>query len=298
MKNSMHPATKAWLDYLAEQGKSASTIANYRRAVLHFATWSEQSYGEPFDPAAIIPRDIVDWKAYQQTVEKVKPATFNIRLVGLSRFFKWAIARDYAKSDPTMEVQSIRLETRQPKSLDDKFVRRLLRQVSKSGIKRDEAMVELLLGTGLRVSELLALTRGDIIISDRSGQVTVRYGKRGGYREVPLIKPVRKAMQAYLETQSELKAEDPLWVGERGPLKDRGSVLYMLKKYAFQAGLDESLISCHILRHTFATRYLAANDDLRGLAAILGHSNLNTVMIYTEPTAAMLTERMERAETG
>ncbi len=61
-----------------------------------------------------------------------------------------------------------------------------------------------------------------------------------------------------------------------------GSVLYLLKKYAFQAGLNESLISPHILHHTFATPYLKANpDDLRGLAAILRHANLNPAMIYT-----------------
>ncbi len=78
-----------------------------------------------------------------------------------------------------------------------------------------------------------------------------------------------------------------------------GSVLYLLKKYAFQAGLNESLISPHILRHTFATRYLKANsDDLRGLAAILGHANLNTVMIYTEPSTEDLAARMAKAEAG
>ncbi len=148
----------------------------------------------------------------------------------------------------------------------------------------------------MRVSELLDLQKGDLTIGERSGQVIVRYGKGGGYREVPLTKSVRKALKAYLETQPQLKEEDPLWAGERGPLKDRGSVLYLLKKYAFRAGLDESEISPHILRHTFATRYLAANDDLRGLASILGHSTRNTVMIYTEPTTAMLASKMEQAE--
>ena len=108
---------------------------------------------------------------------------------------------------------------------------------------------------------------------------------------------IEQHLQAYLETQPELKEKDPLWTGERGSLRDRGSVLYMLKKYAFQAGLDESLITCHILRHTFATRYLkSCPGDLRGLAAILGHSNLNTVLIYTAPSVEDLASRMERAE--
>jgi site-specific recombinase XerD len=71
----------------------------------------------------------------------------------------------------------------------------------------------------------------------------------------------------------------------------------MLRKYARLAGLDSELISAHVLRHTFATRYLEANpDDLRGLAAILGHASLNTVMIYTEPTTEVLATRMEKTE--
>lgn len=76
-------------------------------------------------------------------------------------------------------------------------------------------------------------------------------------------------------------------------------MLYILKKYALQAGLDPDLVSPHVLRHTMATRYLNANPgDLRGLAAILGHTDLKTVMIYTEPTTEDLAARMARAEAG
>src|SRR5512136_578908 len=294
MSETLPLMVTTWLDYLAQKSKSQSTISNYRHALAHFIRWSEQSYGQSFDPAAIIPRDVGDWRAYQQTVEKAKPATVNVRLVALSRFFKWAVAQGHARSDPTLEVDGVRPERHRPKSLDDKYVRRLLRQVRAAGNKRDEAMVEMLLGTGLRVSELLALRVGDVALSDRSGEVIVRYGKGGVYRTVPLTASVRQAVREYLETQPELGPDDRLWVGERGPLTDRGSVLYLLKKYAFQAGLDEAVISPHVLRHTFSTRYLTANpDDLRGLAAILGHSNLNTVMIYTTPTMEALIEKME-----
>ena len=294
------PATVTdWLAYLGQKGKSQSTIDNYRRALTHFIRWSEQSYGQAFDPALIIPRDVADWKSHQQIIEQAKPATVNVRLAALSRFFKWAVAQGYARSDPTTEVDGVRSESRQPRSLDDIYVRRLLRQVKAGGNIRDEAIVEMLLGTGLRVSELLALRVGDVTIGERSGEVVVRYGKGGAYRTVPLTATVRKAVRAYLDTMPELQSVGLLWVGERGPLRDRGSVLYLLKKYAFRARLDESLISPHILRHTFATRYLAANpDDLRGLAAILGHSNLNTVMIYTQPRVDDLARRMERAEVG
>lgn len=292
-----HSTILEWLDYLAQQGKSKLTIATYRRGLVHFVTWSEQTYGQPFDPSAIIPRDVAEWKARQQTVEKAPPATVNARLTALSRFFKWALARGYCRTDPTAEIKNVRPMVRQPKALSDTYVRRLLRYVHQSGHKRDAALVEIMLGSGLRVSEALALRVGDIAFNGRSGEVTVRRGKGGVHRVVPLTSPVRQALKAYLELQPELKPDDPLWIGERGPLHDRSGVFNLLKKYARLAGLDPDLISPHILRHTFATRYLAANpDDLRGLAAILGHANLNTVMIYTQPTVSDLMTRMEKAE--
>ena len=89
--------------------------------------------------------------------------------------------------------------------------------------------------------------------------------------------------------------EDPLWVGQRGPLHDRGAVFRIVKKYALIAGIDE--ISPHTLRHTFATRYLTGHPgDLRSLAAILGHASLDTVTVYTEPTTEEIARRMEEAE--
>jgi integrase/recombinase XerC len=149
----------------------------------------------------------------------------------------------------------------------------------------------------LRVSEALALRVEDLTLNGRKSEVVVRYGKGGVHRRVPLTGPVRQALKAYLESQPDLTADDPLWVGERGPLHDRSGIFNLLKKYARQAGLDADRISPHVLRHTFASRFLAANPgDLRGLAAILGHSNLNTVMVYTTPTVADLSARMEKAE--
>jgi integrase/recombinase XerC len=160
-------------------------------------------------------------------------------------------------------------------------------------------MLELLAGTGLRVGELLALQVGDVELNDRSGKVIVRRGKYGGYREIPLTLDVRKALSAYLDEKRPDKdnPEAPLWIGPRGGLSHRSSVIRLLEKYALQAGIEP--VNPHALRHTFATRYLNANpSDLRGLARLLGHTSLDTVMIYTEPTLDDLSARMERVETA
>jgi len=109
----------------------------------------------------------------------------------------------------------------------------------------------------------------------------VRKGKYGSYREAPLTKYVRQALDSYIETHPDKDDPDAdLWLGQRGSFKGRGAVLKVLEKYAL--AVRPQAFGPHALRHTFAARYLAANPgDLRGLAALLGHASLNTVMIYT-----------------
>lgn len=283
-----------WINYLDQQGKSPRTISAYRRGVQHFIDWIEQTYQGPFGITKVIPRDVRHWKTDQQTKEKVSPSTVNLRLTSVSRFFQWAVKHNLTDTNPTDDVRTLPLAERQPKSLSDQAVRKLLREAKDD--KRDYALLELLIGTGLRVGEMLALTRDDVVINERSGLVIVRHGKRGGYREIPLVMDVRKALSAYLESEhpSPDDPEAPLWINHHGKaLAHRSSVMRILEKYTQRADLEA--VTPHMLRHTFATRYLKANPgDLRGLARLLGHSNLNTVMIYTEPTLDDLADRMER----
>jgi site-specific recombinase XerD len=285
-----------WMQALDQQGKSHLTIETYHRGVKHFAHWNGMTYGSDFDPGAIIPRDVRDWKAHQQTIEKAAPATINQRLVALSSFFRWAVKQNMTHDDPTADVNGLRLPKQQPKGVSRQDLRRVLRTVHASGNVRDIAIIEILAGTGIRVSELLALAVGDIEIKERSGKLTVRRGKHDGFREIPLTKDIRHALSAYLEQHPEKNDPDtPMWVGLRGKLSNRSSIVRVLNKYAYQAEIEA--VTPHTLRHTFATRYLEANpDDLRGLAALLGHANLNTVMVYTEPSVEDLEERMERME--
>ena len=284
-----------WLDHLQRQGKSPHTLRAYERGLDHFAHWYQVTYGAIFVPDEVMPRDVRDWKAYQQAVEKASPATVNQRLTAITRLFRWARSQEICRENPAEDVSNIRLESRQPKALDKLTLRRLLR-VARNNL-RDYAMLELLAGTGLRVGELLMLKVGDVEINERSGKVIVRRGKHENYREVPLTLDVRKALEAYLKAHHSEKdnLQAPLWIGTHGGLNHRSSVTRMLEKYAIQAGIES--VNPHALRHTFATPYLNANpDDLRGLARLLGHASLNTVMVYTEPNLEDLTQRMERVE--
>lgn len=292
--NSTNQHLTNWLKHLDQQGKSQHTIAAYRRALQHLIHWTEDTYQESFVTAKVIPRDLRHWKTYQQKQEKASPATVNQRLTAVSRFFQWARKEKLIQDNPTEDIHALRLAERKPQALSDQDVRRLLREAKSN--KRDYALLELLIGTGLRVGEALALQIEDVNLNERSGMVVVRYGKGGGYREVPLVLDVRKALTTYLEEEHPTPDDPaaPLWVNRRGKgLSHRSSVMRLLETYARRNGLES--INPHMLRHTFATRYLKANpDDLRGLARLLGHSNLNTVMIYTEPDFDDLVDRMER----
>lgn len=188
-----------------------------------------------------------------------------------------------------------RRRCRQPKALEKAKLRKLLRTAR--GHLRDYAMLEMLVETGLRVGELLKLTVDDVEINERSGKAAVRRGEHENYREVPFTLDVRKAFSAYLDEQHPEREnpEAPLWMGMRGGLSHRSSVTRLLEKYSIRAEIEP--VNPHALRHTFATRYFDANpSDLRGLARLLGHKSLDTVMIYTESSMQGLTERMERVE--
>jgi site-specific recombinase XerD len=302
-----HPTIKEWLATLDRRGKSRSTRETYRRGVTHFVRWSEQSYGQAFEPAEIIPRDVEEWVAFQQRIEKAAANTVNSRIVSITQYFGWLLKRGLIRQDPTAEVSTKQPKRHKPKALEKEEARLLLRHISKTGHLRDLAIAECLLGAGLRVQELLDLQLGDITLAPRSGQLVVRRGKGALHRVIPLTAKVRRALKAYIEKDAylaayredhpKLKDKTPLWIGERGPLTDRSGIFQMLRKYARLAGLDETKISPHVLRHTFATRYLNRHPgDLRSLAAILGHASIATTMIYTEPALDDLADRMEAAD--
>lgn len=282
-----------WRTALEERGRSPLTVRAYVGTLKEFARWYTDSFGEAATPAGILPRDVENYKSYLQTVRQAAPRTINRKLAALSRFCKWAVREDLAHGDATADVPGVSLPRLRPQALAPREVHRLRRALAEEGDPRDQALVTVLLETGLRVSELLALRRSDVEIRPRSGSLTVRRGKRGHARRVPLVSEARKALDAYIQDLPGSGNGAALWVGQRGPLTSPSGVNRILDKYAQRAGIED--LHPHKLRHTFAMRYLEAHPgDLRGLAAILGHSNLNTVMIYTVPSEADLLRRMEQ----
>jgi len=161
--------------------------------------------------------------------------------------------------------------------------------------KRDRAIIAVLRHTGIRVGELSALKLADVEISDRKGHLTVRSGKGGKYRVVPLNVDVRRAIADYKEVRPRVLNEH-LFIGQRGAGLSPAAIHYLVTKYARLAGLDG--VSPHTLRHSMAKQALDAGTDLVTVATILGHTRLETTAIYTRPSARDLERAVEKLETG
>ena len=259
---------------LERQGKSQNTIETYMRNIRLFIDWYEQTTGEPFqDKISIF--DGREYKSYLVANLKQRPTTVNAKLEAVQQYINFlhaqgsheriTIARQKAVPNYTVSV------------LDKSSLYKCRRWASNHASVRDAAIFEVLLNTGIRVSELTALTLEDIQLSDRKGKLIVRSGKCGKYREIPLNADGRRAVQAYLTVRPK-SAERRLFLGERGSI-GRGGVLKIVKKIG-QKAVGRPDLSPHDLRHTCFTRMTKNGTDLTTIADLAGHANVELTAKY------------------
>ena len=282
---------------LFDQFMAASDLAeNSRRAIANdvrkFARWFAEANNERFVVGRVTTRDVADFRGYLRHAKEQAVATVNRALVSVRRFFTWLQEEKHIKTNPAVQVKELRSVELAPKGLDRPTVRRLLREVELRQDVRANAIFHLLLYTGCRCGDVVALELTDLMISERSGSVIFRHGKGGKQRTVPCPLQARRAMTSYLETRPPID-EANVFVGERGPLGERG-LRALCDRYAVQIG---EKLHPHLLRHTFAHRYLEANPgDLVGLAQILGHSNLNTTKRYVQRSEDELRDASDKLD--
>jgi len=200
---------------------------------------------------------------------------------------KTAKSEGFIDKNPAESVKHLAQQTLAPKSLTQPEVRKLLKEIELRGSTRDMLIAHLMLGAGLRVSEVASLTIQDIHITERKGFVDVRHSKARKTRQVPLHAKLRTLLTEYIETT---KPTETLFFGQRGKLSSAG-IQQLVIRYAEKASITTH---AHALRHTFAYAYLESNPhDIVGLSQILGHSSLNTTSLYTRHRLENLQERVE-----
>jgi site-specific recombinase XerD len=293
--------------YLRTQDRSENTVSGYVRDLRFFARWFRGTNGESLTPEAVTPLDAREYRAYLLNVKKQAGSTVNRKLAALRAWLAWAEERGKIEANPAQNIKGVELGRRKARWLSRRETYALLRELQKADqlaavraggdpghpalvqAKRDAAVVALLLHAGLRVGEVAALEVGDVKVSDRKGQVIVRYGKGGKERTVPLNSDARAALEAWLDMRQ--AGGESLFFGKGGePLSERG-IQYLVKKYAERAGLERC--SPHILRHTFGKNLANAQVGLERIAELLGHSNLETTRIYVRPSTGDLAEAVE-----
>ncbi len=266
---------------------------NLRCAIL-FGKWFEGTNGRALSPKLITPQDVRDYRQHLLQ-RKASAATINRKLLALKVHVKWARSAKLIEFDPTENVKLVEEQPVAPRWLDRLQQNALVRQAqrelnaAKTDIKkaqalRDISLVQMLLHTALRVSELCALTTGDLTTSDRKGKARVRQGKGTKQRLVPLNSIAMTALKAWLDVRPQA-GHGFVFTGKGGlPLNARG-VQTVLAELGRVAGLE---VTPHVLRHTFAKNLVDRGVPLDQIAALMGHSSLNTTRIYTTPSEADL----------
>tara|TARA_B100000427_G_scaffold140411_1_gene116802 strand:- start:3457 stop:4359 length:903 start_codon:yes stop_codon:yes gene_type:complete len=261
-----------------ERGLSKNTLFAYRSDISKYARWL-QNQGINITKAG--PQNIL---AYLASTENKSTRTVARNLSSLRRLYEYLSKEDKVKQNPIKNVEAPRLGRSLPKSLTENEVESLLDAPNTNqplGL-RDKTMLEIIYGTGLRVSELITLTLHQINL--RQGVVRVM-GKGNKERLVPLGEISTEWLEKYLahgrnEILGENNSTDTLFPSRRGKSMTRQTFWHIVKRHAIVAGIKKS-ISPHMLRHAFATHLINHGADLRVVQMLLGHSDISTTQIYT-----------------
>lgn len=295
LSNEGEQIISKFINTLANQEDlNPKTLKEYASDLKQFVGWFESPEHQEekiiFCIEEISTPTLTRYRDVMQRISELKPATINRRLITLKRFFEWAITEDYIRRDPSKPVKLVPEERVSPRQMTDKEEAALVAAAEHYGTLRDQAIIILMMHTGLRTMEVCDLCPGDISIGKRSGQLIVRAGKRNKQREVPLNSTCRAILEKYL-TQLQ-HGSNYLFPSEKtGNRLGERALRHIIQKYMKTARIEG--LSAHDLRHRFGY-VMAVNTPLHRLAQIMGHDSLDTTMIYVKATRADLQAEVEK----
>jgi integrase/recombinase XerD len=289
---------QTWLT--VERGLRPNTVVAYRRDLAAYSAFLRRR--GIVDPTTIDESVIREYLAARAATtgedgEPPAPSTVARALVAVRSFHRFCVDEGRAADDPTDDVRAPKVPAGIPKALDEREVEALLGAVVGDEPRelRDRAILETLYAGGLRITELVALDRADLDLP--RGLVRV-FGKGAKERIVPIGRPARAALTAYLERgRPELaphagrarggRAADAVFLNARGGRLTRQGCWSIVRAAGGRAGLGER-VHPHVLRHSCATHLVDHGADIRVVQELLGHASVSTTQIYTKVSAERL----------
>ena len=277
----MQALLNQFLDYvILERGLSPNTKEAYQNDLRNFLAYLKKKKISTLN--AVTRRQIVDY-LMQARDKGLNTSSISRRLVAIKVFFRYLQQEGLLNDNVTDSMESPRLWKVLPETLSYTEVEKLLNapdETKKLGL-RDKALLELLYGTGLRVSELSNLTLDDLHLD---AEYIRCMGKGKKERVVPIGRSARETLVRYINTlRAELCKNDyerHLFLNIRGMAFSRKGIWKLIKGYAIQAGISKN-VTPHTLRHSFASHLLANGAPLRVIQEMLGHADITTTQIYT-----------------
>lgn len=272
-----------------DRGLAPNTIAAYRRDLadyLHFLAGAEPN------PAA------VEKFAQALTGKGLAATTISRKLAAVKGLHRFLVAEGWSETDPTALLRPPRPPDPFPRALAVHQAISLVEAPDLGTVagRRDRALLEVLYGTGARVSEATNLTLHDLDLVDRVVRLT---GKGNRQRQVPLGTKAVAAIGGWLPDRlavsararpASVKDRDALFLNLRGRTLSRQSAFRIVRRYAAAVGIDPTLVSPHTLRHSAATHMVEGGADLRSVQVLLGHAKISTTQVYTRVSPQHLIE--------
>ncbi len=289
----MRERIQEYLQFLLEEEKySQNTIAAYRNDLGQFLEWLEGAERATGRWNTISEEDVQEYLFYLREREYA-PSTVARKMAAVKSFCKHLVEQEEMADNPTRHVDAPKVRKCAPEALSHASIARLLEEpthLDNSKGLRDRAMLELLYGTGLRVSELVNLTVDDLQPSMERYQL--RCGNGQNARVVPVSARAVEAIEAYLTLEKgrpQLVSdgeERTLFVNMRGRQLTRQGLWLIIKHYVESAGIEED-VTPHTLRHSFAIHHYREmpgpqEERLAELQGLLGHANISTTQVYAQ----------------